>query len=377
MLEFQHYLPVNLVFGRGKSETIGRTAAALGNRALVVTGGSSTKRSGLLDSALRQLSEAGVGAVLFDRVTPNPLTTTAVEGAEIAVREGCDVVVALGGGSSLDAAKGIAFQAANGGDISDYIFARKTSAKALPVVAVPTTCGTGSEGNGFAVLTNPETLDKKSLRCNAIIPACSIVDPLLMKTMPRDLLATVGFDALSHNLEAFLSAICRPLTAMHALEGFRLAAENVLRAVENPDDDEALDALCLASTLGGMSIHLAGVTAVHGMEHPASGLRDIVHAKGLAALSPVVYERSIAGMPEKFATLSRILGGTGAGDFVERLRALLRALGLELTLGDLGLKPEDADWMADNCMRISAAGIANHPVVFDREAVRELYLAAM
>lgn len=377
MLDFQYHLPVNLHFGRGRSEMVGRLAALYGKRALIVTGGISTKRSGLLTSVQRQLVDRGMTSILFDRVTPNPLTTTVFEGAELAVRECCDLVVAIGGGSSLDAGKAIAFQAVNGGDISDFIFGRRTSTQALPIIAVPTTCGTGSEGNGFAVLTHPETMDKKSLRCNAIVPACSIIDPLLMQSMPRDLLATVGFDALSHNLEAFLSTICRPLTEMQALEGFRLAATHVRRAVAEPEDLDALENLCLASTLGGMSIHAAGVTAVHGMEHPASGLRNIVHGKGLAALSPVVYERSIKSMPEKFAVLSRLMGGKGAEDFVRRLEGLIADLGLTTTLGELGLAPEDADWMAENCMRISAAGIANHPVVFGQDEVRQMYLEAI
>lgn len=195
-MEFQYYLPVNLVFGRGKSDIIGEKAKELGKKALIVTGGKSTKSSGLLAKAQEQLKSNGVTSTVFDRVTPNPLTTTVYEGAQLAFEEGCDLIVALGGGSSIDTAKGIAFQAVNGGDINDYIYGRKISNKALPVLAVPTTCGTGSEGNGFAVMTNPETLDKKSLRCSAIVPACSIIDPLLMKTMPRETLACVGFDAL-------------------------------------------------------------------------------------------------------------------------------------------------------------------------------------
>lgn len=377
MLEFQYYLPVNLVFGRGKSDRIGEKAAALGKRALIVTGGSSTKRSGLLSKTEAMLREKGLSYTVFDKVTPNPLTTTVQEGAALAASEACDVVIALGGGSSIDAAKGIAFQTVNGGDISDYIFGRKFSDKALPIIAVPTTCGTGSEGNGFSVMTNPETMDKKSLRCSAIVPACSIIDPLLMTTMPKSTLAAVGFDALCHCMEGYLSSISQPLTELQALEGIRLVAQSLYHVYADGMDLDSWDKLCLASTLGGMIINTAGVTAPHGMEHPASGLKDIVHGRGLAALTPVVYEESICGNPEKFAVISKLLGGKGEHDCVPQIQELLDEIELTTTLGQYGITEADVDWMAENCMKVSAAGIANHPVVFSLEDVKRLYRKAL
>ena len=334
-MEFQYYLPVNLVFGRGTADLIGEKAARLGKRALIVTGGRSTRESGLLARTEELLKRQGVSSVLFDKVEPNPMTTTVCEGAGIAVEEACDLVVALGGGSSLDAAKGIAFQAVNGGDINEYIFGKKVSNKALPVLAVPTTCGTGSEGNGFAVMTNPDTLDKKSLRCSAIVPKCSIIDPLLMTTMPQTVLASVGFDALCHNMDGYLSSIAQPLTDMMALEGIRLAADSLIKVYHNREDLDSWEKLCLASTLGGMVINTAGVTALHGMEHPVSGLKNAVHGRGLAALAPYVYEASIKGSPDKIAAMSKLLGGKDESDFVSQIRELIAELHLtENTGGD-------------------------------------------
>ena len=372
-MNFQYYLPVNLVFGRGKADLIGEKAALLGKRALIVTGGRSTKESGLLARTEELLKKEGVSSVLFDRAEPNPFTTTVYKGAGIASEEGCDLVVALGGGSSLDAAKGIAFQTVNGGDINEYIFGKKVSDKALPVLAVPTTSGTGSEGNGFAVMTNPDTLDKKSLRCSAIVPACSIIDPLLMTTMPKTVLASVGFDALCHNMDAYLSAISQPLTDMMALEGIRLAAGSIRKVYKDSQDLDSWEELCLASTLGGMVINTAGVTALHGMEHPVSGLKNAVHGRGLAALAPFVYEASIKGSPEKFAAMSKILGGMGESDFVDQIKNLIGELQLTETLGDMGIKETDVPWLTENCMKISAASIANHPVVFRREEISAIY----
>ncbi|MCI2105803.1 MAG: iron-containing alcohol dehydrogenase [Intestinimonas sp.] len=373
-MEFQYHLPVNLLFGQGTSDRIGEKCAALGRRALIVTGGSSTKRSGLLAKTETLLHENGVSSVLFDRVVPNPLTTTVYEGADLAKSENCDLVVALGGGSSIDVAKGIAFQMVNGGDISEYIFGRKSSDKALPVVAVPTTCGTGSEGNGFAVLTNPETKGKKSLRSSAIIPACSIIDPLLMTTLPKRTLAAVGFDALCHNMEAYLSALSQPITAMQALEGTALAAANLRRVYADPSDLDGWEGLCLASTLGGMVIGVSGVTAPHGLEHPASGLKNnLAHGEGLAALTVAVTRHTLPAGEEKYEVLAKRIGGALSTDIVDEIARLLDEIGLNVRLGDYGITSDDVPWMAESCRKLSVGGLRAHPRFFRQAELEQIY----
>lgn len=207
---FAYYLPVNIEFGAGKVRRIGSLSKAYGKKALIVTGGSSAKKSGLYDRIKANLEAEGIETALFDKATPNPLTSTAEEGSKECRAAQCDMVVGVGGGSTMDLSKAIVFLAVNDGDINDYIYGREKSDKALPIVLVPTTCGTGSEGNGFAVLTNPDNGDKKSLRCNAIVPKLSIVDPDCMKTMPKSVLASVGFDALCHLMEAYTSKIAQP-----------------------------------------------------------------------------------------------------------------------------------------------------------------------
>lgn len=376
-MKFNYNLPVNLIFGRGKVEELGIEVAKYGKKALVVTGKNSTKKTGLLDKTVALLKEAGVEPVVFDKVEQNPLTTTAYAGADIAKETKCDVVVGLGGGSIMDAAKAIAFIALNHGDVSDYIFGRKASDKALPIVLVPTTCGTGSEGNGFAVLTNPDNNDKKSLRCSAIVAKASIIDPNLMITMPRHILASVGFDALCHNMEAYLSKSSQPLTTMMALQGIELIGKSLVKAYNNLEDMESFEDITWASTLGGMVINTAGVTAPHGMEHPASGLRDIVHGRGLAALTPVIYEESIDAAPEKFAMISKLLGGKDKSDCVKTIRKLLKDINLETTLSEQGIKEEDIDWMAENCLKVSAVSMNIHPIQFDIEDIKRIYRKAL
>ena len=375
--EFQYYLPVNLIFGAGRVERLGEETKKYGTRALLVTGKGSTKRTGLLDRALALLSEAGVETTVFDKVAPNPVTDTVYEGVEIAREFGAEVVVALGGGSIIDCSKAIAFAYYNRGDIFDYIYGAKQGDKALPLIAVPTTCGTGSEGNCFAVLTNTENFDKKSLRNIVSVPKASIIDPELMTTMQDSVASSVMFDALCHSMEAYISKTTQPLVEMQALYAMKLMAANMKKALSDHSDIDAWSAVTLASTLGGMCINVAGVAAPHGMEHPASGLKNIVHGRGLAALSPVIYRESVVYAPEKFGEISKIFGGKGAADFEEQLTGLLEEIGLKTTLSKEGIEEKDIDWMVENCLKVSGPAMNAHPKVFTKEEIRDLYYKAL
>ena len=257
------------------------------------------------------------------------------------------------------------------------IFNKKKSEKALPLVLIPTTCGTGSEGNGFAVLTNPDNGDKKSLRCNAIIAKASIVDPECMMTMPKKVLASVGFDALCHSMEAYTSKISQPFTDALALYAMELTAGSLVDLYNGSEDVEKWEKITIASTIGGMVINQAGVTLAHGMEHPASGLKNIVHGHGLAALTPTIIEASYKGDEYKFGRISKILSGTCAADCAQQVKALLEKLDLSVTLSQLGLSEDDVPWMAENCMKVSAASVANKTVVFTQEEIADIYRKAL
>ncbi|MEA4973789.1 MAG: iron-containing alcohol dehydrogenase [Candidatus Metalachnospira sp.] len=376
---FNYNLPVNLIFGQGKIEELGKLTAKYGKKAIIVTGRNSTKKSGLLDKSVKLLASAGVESVVFDKVDQNPTDLTMYEAVEVIKENGCDIVVALGGGSIIDCAKAAAYMALNDGDVFDYIYGVKTGETALPLIAVPTTCGTGTEGNGFAVLTNTKNNDKKSLRSNLIVAKASIIDPDLMKTMPKHILAQVSFDALCHNMEAFLSANAQPLTDMMAKQAIELIGKYLPMVYNDYSCDEGWNAITWASTLGGMVINTAGVATAHALEHPASGLRNIVHGRGLAALTPVIYDEAIkAGAPtERFAEISRLLGGKDETDCVETIKKLIDSVGLTTTLSAEGVKEEDIDWMADNTYKIMGGAIQAFPVVFSVEDIKNIYKKAL
>lgn len=377
-MDFSYHMPADLRFGRGLADKIGDICKEIGGeKVLVVTGTGSTKRSGLLDRVLVSLKAAGLGAAVFDKVTQNPLTTTVYEGVELAKAEGCGVILGVGGGSIMDAAKAIAFCTVNAGDVSDYIFGKKQGAGALPIVLLPTTCGTGSEGNQIAVLTNPETKDKKALYTMQVMPRVSVIDPDVMTTMPKSVLSSVGFDAFTHSLEAYTSKKANPITDAQALLGMQLLADDLPKLVSGEGGAAEWEAVSLAATLGGMVIGAAGVSAAHGMEHPASGLKNIVHGRGLAALTPPIVERLATADPEKFAQVSVLLGGSGAEDCADSIRRFLKAIDLSVKLGDLGITAEDVPWMTENCMKISIGNLKNAPVTFSREEVEQIYREAL
>lgn len=386
-MEFSYFLPVHIQFGWDKVDSVADFVKPYGNKALIVTGRTSAKKSGLYDRVTAKLDAAHIEHVLFDQVDANPLTTTALDGAALAKSESCDMVIAIGGGSIMDCAKGIAFMVVNDGDINDYIFNRKTSDKALPLIVIPTTCGTGSEGNGFGVLTNPETGDKKSLRCNAIVPKVSIVDPAVMGTMPPHVLASVGFDALCHNIEAYTSRTAQPFTDALAHYAVTLLAQYLVplykhvkakaeskSAILNETQlIKAWEAVTLASTIGGMVINTAGVTLAHGMEHPASGLKDITHGVGLAVIEPVVVEYTWSANPDKFATLARIFNHGDGSELGEALHLIVHELDLTTNLTELGFTKKDIPWLVDNVYVVATGNIANTMVDVSREDIEMLY----
>lgn len=386
-MEFSYFLPVNIQFGWNKVEHIDDFAAPYGKKALIVTGRSSAKKSGLYDRVVDKLDAAHIDYVLFDQVDANPLTTTALDGAALAKSESCDMVIAIGGGSIMDCAKGIAFMAVNDGDINDYIFNRKVSDNALPLIVIPTTCGTGSEGNGFGVLTNPKTGDKKSLRCNAIVPKVSIVDPGVMGTMPPHVLASVGFDALCHNIEAYTSKTAQPFTDALAHYAVTLLAQYLVPlykhvkataegkpvVLNEKQLTKAWEAVTLASTIGGMVINTAGVTLAHGMEHPASGLKDITHGVGLAIIEPVAVEYTWSANPDKFDALARIFNHGDASELGEALRLIVHDLDLTTNLTELGFTKKDIPWLVDNVYVVATGNIANTVAEISREDIEALY----
>lgn len=377
MKDFSYYLPVHIQFGWNASDRIGELTASWGNRALIVTGnGGSARRSGVLERVRTALQSKKIIYEIYDDVMSNPGFQEVKAGAAAAKAMQAQFVIAVGGGSVIDCAKGIAFAACNEGFLGDYIKGRKRGINALPIAAIPTTCGTGSECTPFAVLTDEETHDKRALSTRNILPSLAVIDPSTMTSMPMQVLAAVAFDALCHHMEAYLSSACSPMTEMQSLYGMRLFSR-CAQQISSGMTSEAWEGLALCSTLGGMSISLSGVTAPHGLEHPLSGLRNVTHGRGLAILTLPIFARSIEAAPKRFAAISRALGGADEQDLIDILQEIIAAVGLSSTLSQEGVQAEDIPWLVKNAMRSSRGAIMSHPKIFSKEEIQDIYETCM
>lgn len=354
-MKFQYYIPSKVLFGCGQLDKLHKQKLP-GKKALVViSSGTSVKKFGYLDRLIEQLDKAGVSHVLFDKILPNPLETHIMEGAALAKAEGCDFIVGLGGGSIIDSAKAIAVMCTNEGRFWDYVYGstgggQPVPKQPLPIVAITTTAGTGTEADPWAVVTNSETGEKIGFGYDDTFPVLSIVDPDLMVSVPAKLTAYQGFDALFHSTEGYLNRNTNPINDLYALKAIELIGKSLATVVNDGSNKEARENVALANTLSGMSESIGGCISEHAMEHPLSGKNPkLEHGAGLIMLCEAYYtywaEQGI--VDERLIDMAKALGNPNADkpmDFVEELHKLRVACHVDdLKMSDYGIKKEDLE----------------------------------
>ena len=356
MQNFSFYIPTRLFFGKGE---LGRIATEKlpGKKALIVTSsGTSMKKYGYLDRLTALLKENKTDYVIFDKILPNPIKSHVMEGAALAKSEDCDFVIGLGGGSSIDASKAIAVMATNEGDYWDYISGGSGKGMPvpndpLPIIAITTTAGTGTEADPFTVTTKEETGEKIGFGYDKTFPVFSIIDPDLMMSVPPKLTAYQGFDALFHATEGYIASVANPISDLFALKSIELIGKYLARAVKDGSDVEARSYVALANTLSGMVESTSGCTSEHSIEHAMSGYHpDLPHGAGLIMVS-VAYNTLFADkVPDRFIAMAKALGKEDAKDpmdFVEMLKKLQKDCGVdELKMSEYGIKKEELPQMA-------------------------------
>lgn len=385
---FEFTSPTRLVFGQGTFRRLGEEAALLGRRALLVTGTRSLAQTGHLDRAMELLSASGIESIVYGGVPPNPTVNTVDDGAALARRERCDLVVAIGGGSVMDAGKAMAVVATHDTTARQLLVAEGGRDKAvptaatLPVLCVTSTAGTSSELTPFAVITVSDSHEKMALRSPHIQPRVSICDPELTYSVPPNVTAATGVDVLCHAMEAFVSTAAQPLTDLLALEAIRLVGRNLPRAVKAGQDRQAREQMLLANVYAGYALANCGATVMHAMEHPVSGhYPHIAHGAGLAALILPWVRRVGPRLPEKMTTLAAALGGSEAGlihvsaaaDAEDALADLLRSIGMDLRLRDLGVADDMLTQMATDTLRYMSLAVAKTPGGLTAADVLDLY----
>ena len=293
---FSLYVPTKILFGCGEIKKLA-TETLPGRKAMIViSGGTSMKKYGYLDKVLGYLTENDVSAIVYDKILPNPIKTHVMEAAAICREQKCDFIIGLGGGSSIDSAKAIAVMACNDGDYWNYVNGGtgkgRPVTKALPIVAIPTTAGTGTEADPWTVITNEEKQEKIGFGCPLTFPVLSIVDPTLMVTIPPHLTAYQGFDAFFHLAEGYVHPMATELSRNLSLYGMGLIKDYLPKVYRNPSDRKARRMVALASLVGGMVECYSSCTFEHTLEHAISSLyHDVIHGAGLIAISEAYFNR--------------------------------------------------------------------------------------
>ncbi len=372
-----------IVFGVDSMAEAAHAALRLGAvRPMLVTDPGLIEAGWVAEMA-RHLCEQGLRAVVWSDLTPNPKDHEIAAGYQRYAEQGCDVLVAVGGGSVIDAAKGVAILAANGGDILDYEGVDKAQVPIPPLVVVPSTSGTGADVSQFCIVTDTTRNTKITILGRALVPDTTVIDPRLLTTMPDWLNAATGLDALTHGIEAFVSLGHNQLTDHHALRAAQMVTDNLVRTMERPDEMTARVLMAQAALEAGLAFTNAILGAAHAMSHQVGGLLDLPHGVVNGVLLPHVVRFNAEADPEPYAVIACNLGvadpGTPAAEaalaLADRIDQLARSVGVPRGLAALGVRHEDLPRLARTALQ--DACMSTNPRSADETQMRALYEAAM
>ncbi len=372
--------PIKLVFGVGTVEKVGEEAAKLGKNALIVIGGSSAKKTGLLDKVIADLKANGVASSVFEGITPNPRSEDIDRGAKFAGEKNADLIIGLGGGSVMDASKALKLAYSSGQPIFDF-HSGKADAKDVTekaaLMLVPTMAATGSEFNNWAVVTDWATHEKRAIGTPLYYPATSVVDPALTLSMPVGQVAKGGVDIFLHVMENYVTHTDGAPLADGIREAImKVAVEWLPVSVKNTQDVEARTNLSWASSLAcSQTITLGGgmgYRPIHLIEHAVSGMYDVAHGDGLAALLPAWLRQSMSVRGDRIAKLGKNVFGT-TSDPVGAVEAWLDSVDMLLTLGKIGVDDDQFEAMAQNALDTSRGFLAKDAVHNSVETIAALY----
>jgi alcohol dehydrogenase len=361
-MSFNMYIPTRVLFGAGKLNELKKQKMPGKRALLVISNGKSTKENGYLVRTEEQLHSAGVETVLFDKVQANPLKSTVMDGGELARENKCDFVVALGGGSVMDAAKAIALIATNEGDLWDYVQSGSGKGKPvtnnpLPIIAITTTAGTGSEVDSGGVITNAETNEKTGIVNEKLFPFLSIVDPELMLTVPPKYTAYQGFDALFHSIEGYVSNGANLMSDMCAITAIENISRNLAKTVKDGSDIDAREKVAFGNTLSGFVMDIGRCTSEHSLEHAMSAYhQELPHGAGLIMISKAYFTHLIDKhvCDERFVQMAKAMGMKNAkdpADFIIMLVKLQEDCGVTgLKMSEYGIMPDEFETLARNAM---------------------------
>ena len=385
---YDMYIPTRVMFGAGMLDRLSEQPLP-GKRALIlISNGKSTRANGYLARTEEQLKKAGVETVVFDGVSPNPTVDNVNAGARMARERKCDFLVALGGGSVMDCTKAVAVIATNEGELWDYVpigsgKGMPIATRPLPIIAITTTAGTGSETDNSGVITKEDTYEKAFVGDASLFPVLSIVDPELMASVPPTFTAYQGFDALFHSTEGYIAQGANLMSDMYALEAIRNIAEFLPRAVKDGHDMEARARVAFGNSLSGAVMCLTLITSEHALEHALSAYHpNLPHGAGLIMVSRAYYRYFIEhhGCDERFVRMAQAMGmpeATKPEDFLTALTRLQEACGVgELKMSDYGITPDEFESFMRNTREVMGVMFTSDRVQMTDEDIVNIYKAS-
>lgn len=380
---YEWEMPTRIVFGPGCARRAGQEMRQLGATKVLLVTDPGVRGAGALATVVEGLDTAGVAYAVFDGVEPNPDIPCVERAVGKYKEEDCDSILAVGGGSSIDAAKAAGGAITNPSvAIKDMAGKNKIANPLPPFIAIPTTCGTGSEVTVASVITDPVRRFKMGMRSPYFAPKVTFIDGTLLSKLPGSIIASTGMDAFCHALESYTNLNANPISDAVDLKAISIISQWLRPAVANANL-EAMSLMLLASTMAGMGFSNTQVTIVHAMSHPVSAYFGVGHGMANAILLPHVMEYNLIGNAQRFADIAKAMGEDTAGlspmegarRAVKAVRELNQDVGIPETLAACGVTTEHLDTMIEDTML--SAGVPLNPVRVTREAVRGIYLRAI
>lgn len=385
---FDYDIPTRTLFGAGSLNKLHEQPMPGKKALIVISNGKSTRANGYLSRTQEQLEQAGVSYAVFDKVQANPLKGTVMEGAAFAREQDCDFIVALGGGSCMDAAKAIAIMSTNDGDLWDYVLMGTGKGKPytqtpLPLIAITTTAGTGSETDSGGVITNPDTKEKTAVFGYELFPRLAIVDPELMQSVPPRFTAFQGFDALFHSTEGYIASTANLMSDMVAITAIENVGKHLAATVRNGQSLADRERVAFGNWLSGIQMVVGACTSEHSLEHALSAYhQELPHGAGLIMISQAYYTHFIRKgvAPERFIRMAQALGmkdAAGPMDFITALDRLQKECGVsDLRMSDYGITPDEFDAMAHNARSAMGFLFEHDPLPLTHEDCVAIYRAS-
>lgn len=385
-MSFEMYIGTRILFGNGKLEELHNKKMPGKKAFIVISNGKSVKENGALEKTFKQLEMAEVNYYVYNGINANPTDEVIMQGVKELKENNCDFIVALGGGSVMDASKVIAAMATNDGDVWDYISGGTGKGKVLgnnplPIIAITTTAGTGSEVDRWGVVSNLKTNEKIGFGgYDSLFPIYAVVDPELMTSVPPKFTAYQGFDALFHSVECYISKVANLMSDMYALKAIENIAKYLPRAVKNGDDIEAREHVAFANTLSGVVMELSCCTSEHSMEHAMSAYHpELPHGAGLIMISKAYYTYFINKhiCDDRFIEMAKVMGKTNANnpmDFIDALDELQNKCGVsDLSMSNYGFEESEFEELAKNAKLTMGGLFMADPCELSNEECVEIY----